>query len=162
MIITVEDPVEYEIPGVSQIQTNSKIDLTFARALRSIVRQDPDVIMVGETRDGETASMAVEASLTGHFVLSTIHTNDAASAPNRLIDMGVQPFLIASSLAGILAQRLMQKLCPECKVPHEPTKEELDCLDMTSLPEGQVIYKAEGCPKCNNRGYSGGWQFQNY
>ncbi|OFZ14486.1 MAG: type II secretion system protein GspE [Bdellovibrionales bacterium GWA2_49_15] len=155
MIITVEDPVEYEIAGVSQIQTNSKIDLTFARALRSIVRQDPDVIMVGETRDGETARMAVEASLTGHFVLSTIHTNDAASCPNRLIDMGVQPFLIASSLVGILAQRLIQVLCKECKVSHVPTKEELALAGIVQVPKDVVFYKAQGCPKCNFRGYNG-------
>ncbi len=155
MIITVEDPVEYEIPGVSQIQTNSKINLTFARALRSIVRQDPDVIMVGETRDGETASMAVEASLTGHFVLSTIHTNDAASAPNRLIDMGVPPFLIASSLIGVLAQRLMQTLCNECKEEHNPTVEEIEALDMQELTPETKVYRAKGCAKCNYRGYAG-------
>ncbi|PIP89985.1 MAG: type II secretion system protein GspE [Bdellovibrionales bacterium CG12_big_fil_rev_8_21_14_0_65_38_15] len=155
MIITVEDPVEYEIGGISQIQVNSKIDLTFARALRSIVRQDPDVIMVGETRDGETAHMAIEASLTGHFVLSTIHTNDAASAPNRLIDMGVQPFLIASSLAGILAQRLVQTLCPDCKEVHDITKEELKALAVGQVPPNATIFKAVGCPKCNFRGYAG-------
>ena len=155
MIITVEDPVEYEIPGISQIQVNSKIDLSFARALRSIVRQDPDVIMVGETRDGETANMAIEASLTGHFVLSTIHTNDSASCPNRLIDMGIQPFLIASSLAGVLAQRLVQTLCEECKVPHTPLKEELREIGKSSLPKDAEIYKAVGCPKCNSRGYAG-------
>lgn len=153
MIITVEDPVEYEIPGVSQIQVNHKIDLSFARALRSIVRQDPDVIMVGETRDLETAQMAIEASLTGHFVLSTIHTNDASSAPNRLIDMGVQPFLIASSLVGVMAQRLIQTLCNACKVPHEITKEEMEDVDIDSIPEDATLFKAEGCPKCNYRGY---------
>ena len=155
MIITVEDPVEYEIGGVSQIQVNHKIDLSFARALRSIVRQDPDVIMVGETRDLETAQMAIEASLTGHFVLSTIHTNDASSCPNRLIDMGVQPFLIASSLAGVLAQRLIQRLCDECKTPHEPTKEELDIMGLPALPPDATVFKANGCPKCNYRGYDG-------
>ncbi len=155
MIITVEDPVEYEISGVSQIQVNHKIDLSFARALRAIVRQDPDVIMVGETRDLETAQMAIEASLTGHFVLSTIHTNDAASCPNRLIDMGVQPFLIASSLAGILAQRLIQTLCKDCKVPYTPTAEELSLVDVDRVPRGSTIYKANGCPKCNYRGYDG-------
>ncbi len=155
MIITVEDPVEYEISGVSQIQVNHKIELTFARSLRAIVRQDPDVIMVGETRDLETAQMAIEASLTGHFVLSTIHTNDASSCPNRLIDMGVQPFLIASSLIGILAQRLIQTLCDECKVSHTPTSEELELMDVQSIPEDATIYKANGCPKCNHRGYSG-------
>ena len=155
MIITVEDPVEYELQGISQIQVNSKIELSFARALRSIVRQDPDVIMVGETRDAETANMAIEASLTGHFVLSTIHTNDAASCPTRLIDMGIQPFLIASSLAGILAQRLIQTLCEECKVPHEPLEEELREIGEYSLPEGTTVYKAQGCSKCNFRGYAG-------
>jgi general secretion pathway protein E len=155
MIITVEDPVEYEIPGISQIQVNSKIELTFPRALRAIVRQDPDVIMVGETRDKETAMMAIEASLTGHFVLSTLHTNDAASAPNRLIDMGVQPFLIASSLAAILAQRLIQTLCNECKVPQNITPEELEILQVDKLPEGAETFKAVGCAKCNFRGYAG-------
>jgi len=155
MIITVEDPVEYEIPGVSQIQTNAKIDLGFARALRSIVRQDPDVIMVGETRDGETAMMAVEASLTGHFVLSTIHTNDASSCPNRLIDMGVQPFLIASSLIGVLAQRLINFLCEDCKEAYTPTEEELEVINIDKVPKGATIYRAVGCPKCNNRGYAG-------
>lgn len=156
MIITVEDPVEYEISGVSQIQTNAKIDLSFARALRSIVRQDPDVIMVGETRDGETATMAVEASLTGHFVLSTIHTNDAASAPNRLIDMSVPPFLIASSLIGVLAQRLIQTLCPDCKEPQQPTDGELEALGIqkNKIPKDATFFKAVGCPKCNFRGYS--------
>ena len=155
MIITVEDPVEYEMGGISQIQVNSKIDLTFPRALRAIVRQDPDVIMVGETRDKETAMMAIEASLTGHFVLSTLHTNDAASAPNRLIDMGVQPFLIASSLAAILAQRLIQTLCNECKEPADITAEELEILQVDEKPEWAETYKAVGCAKCNFKGYAG-------
>jgi general secretion pathway protein E len=154
MIITVEDPVEYEIPGVSQIQTNAKIELTFARALRSIVRQDPDIIMVGETRDGETARMAVEASLTGHFVLSTIHTNDSASAPNRLIDMGVQPFLIASSLIGVLAQRLIQVLCNDCKIPKPPTEADLMAMGVKTLSPSIKIFGPKGCPKCNFRGYA--------
>ncbi len=155
MIITVEDPVEYEISGISQIQVNHKIELTFARALRSIVRQDPDVIMVGETRDGETAGMAIEASLTGHFVLSTLHTNDAASAPTRLIDMGVQPFLIASSLIAIAAQRLIQILCIDCKLPHKMTTTELQILGIEKLPEKAQIFKSQGCPKCNFRGFAG-------
>ncbi len=156
MIITVEDPVEYEIPGVSQIQVNHKIDLGFSKALRSIVRQDPNVIMVGETRDFETAKMAIEASLTGHFVLSTLHTNDSASAPNRLIDMGVQPFLIASSLIGILAQRLIRPLCNECKERIQKiTKGELAILGINKLPHGATIFKARGCPKCNHIGYDG-------
>ena len=155
MIITVEDPVEYEISGVSQIQVNHKINLTFARALRSIVRQDPDVIMVGETRDLETAQTAIEASLTGHFVFSTIHTNDAPSSATRLIEMGVQPFLIASSLVGVMAQRLVQVLCKECKIPHEMSKEEMKVFGISDLPSDATIFKAEGCPKCNYRGYEG-------
>jgi general secretion pathway protein E len=155
MIITVEDPVEYEMAGISQIQVNHKIDLSFAKALRSILRQNPDVIMVGETRDLETAEMAIQASLTGHFVLSTIHTNDASSAPNRLIDMGVQPFLIASSLAAVLAQRLLRLLCNDCKEAYEPTDYDKQMMDITSVPKKATFYKANGCPKCNYTGYSG-------
>ncbi|MBF0207243.1 MAG: type II secretion system ATPase GspE [Oligoflexia bacterium] len=154
MIITVEDPVEYEIQGISQIQVNSKIDLTFAFALRSILRQNPDVIMVGETRDHETAEIALTASQTGHFVLSTIHTNDAASTPTRLIDMGVEPFLIASSLAAVLAQRLIRTLCPECKIAYVPTPFELSLLKISSLPPDATTYRPKGCVKCN-RGYAG-------
>jgi general secretion pathway protein E len=155
MIITVEDPVEYEIQGISQIQVNHKIDLSFAVALRSILRQNPDVIMVGETRDFETAEMAIQASLTGHFVLSTLHTNDASSAPNRLIDMGVQPFLIASSLAGILAQRLLRVLCSECKQPLSTTELECQMLGISAFPTKATVFRAVGCPKCNYTGYSG-------
>ena len=155
MIITVEDPVEIEMQGISQIQVNHKIDLTFARALRSILRQNPDIIMVGETRDLETAENAIQASLTGHFVLSTIHTNDASSAPNRLIDMGVQPFMIASSLAAVLAQRLIQVLCVECKENYTPTEYDFQMLDIQSVPKDSIFCKAKGCPKCNYRGYAG-------
>lgn len=155
MIITVEDPVEYELQGISQIQVNHKIDLTFARALRSILRQNPDVIMVGETRDLETAEMAIQASLTGHFVLSTIHTNDASSAPNRLIDMGVQPFLIASSLAAVLAQRLIRTLCLDCKETYTPTEYDLQLLDVHSIPNDTSLCRAKGCIKCNYIGYTG-------
>jgi general secretion pathway protein E len=155
MIITVEDPVEIEMAGISQIQVNHKIDLTFARALRSILRQNPDIIMVGETRDLETAENAIQASLTGHFVLSTIHTNDAASAPNRLVDMGVQPFMIASSLAAVLAQRLIQVLCVECKEAYAPGEYDFQMLDVHSMPKDITLYKAKGCPKCNYRGYAG-------
>lgn len=155
MIITVEDPVEYEVPGISQIQVNHKIELSFAKALRSILRQNPDVIMVGETRDLETAEMAVQASLTGHFVLSTIHTNDASSAPNRLIDMGVQPFLIASSLAAVLAQRLIRVLCAECKEQYVATQYDLEMLAIHSIPDYATFYKPKGCAKCNYVGYSG-------
>ncbi len=119
-IVTVEDPVEYDLPGVGQIQVNAKIDLSFARALRAILRQDPDVIMIGEIRDLETAQIAVQASLTGHLVLATLHTNDAASAVTRLIDMGVEPFLLASTLRGVLAQRLVRRLCPACRSGPSP------------------------------------------
>jgi general secretion pathway protein E len=155
MIITVEDPVEYEIPGISQIQVNHKIDLTFAIALRSILRQNPDVVMIGETRDRETAEIAINASLTGHFVLSTLHTNDASSAPTRLIDMGVQPFLISSSLAGVLAQRLIRTLCSACKVRTNLSDFEKVILDVDDVPEHATIFKPVGCPRCSNTGYSG-------
>lgn len=155
MIITVEDPVEYELNGISQIQVNSKIELTFAKALRSILRQNPDVIMVGETRDYETAEMAIQASLTGHFVLSTIHTNDAASAPTRLIDMGVQPFLIASSLTGVLAQRLIRVLCEQCKKPHIPTDFEKNLLGIEDIPPNATVCIPQGCPACGGTGYAG-------
>ena len=155
MIITVEDPVEYEINGISQIQVNSKIDLSFAMALRAILRQNPDVVMVGETRDQETAEMAINASLTGHFVLSTLHTNDAASAPTRLIDMGVQPFLISSSLVGVLAQRLVRTLCNECKKPTDLSEYEMQMLDIERVPSDATIFKPHGCDKCNNTGYAG-------
>jgi general secretion pathway protein E len=155
MIITVEDPVEYEIPGISQIQVNHKIELSFAVALRSILRQNPDVVMVGETRDQETAEMAINASLTGHFVLSTLHTNDASSAPTRLIDMGVQPFLISSSLVGVLAQRLVRTMCNACKQKSELSEFEKVVLDVQKVPETATIYKPIGCPKCHGTGYSG-------
>lgn len=154
MIITVEDPVEYELNGISQIQVNSKIDLSFAKALRSILRQNPDVVMVGETRDAETAEMAINASLTGHFVLSTLHTNDAASAPTRLIDMGVQPFLISSSLVGVLAQRLVRTLCDDCKEETTISPHEMQMLDIEEIPKTATICKAVGCEKCNHTGYS--------
>ena len=155
MIITVEDPVEYEIPGISQIQVNHKIDLSFAVALRSILRQNPDVVMIGETRDRETAEIAINASLTGHFVLSTLHTNDASSAPTRLIDMGVQPFLISSSLAGVLAQRLVRTLCPNCKQPTKLSDFEKVILDIDEAPEHATIFKPVGCARCSNTGYAG-------
>lgn len=155
MIITVEDPVEYELAGISQIQVNSKINLSFAVALRSILRQNPDVVMVGETRDQETAEMAINASLTGHFVLSTLHTNDASSAPTRLIDMGVQPFLISSSLVGVLAQRLVRTLCNNCKQQTELTPHEMTMLDVEDIPQGATVCKPVGCEKCNHTGYAG-------
>lgn len=155
MIITVEDPVEYEVPGISQIQVNHKIDLSFAVALRSILRQNPDVVMVGETRDKETAEIAINASLTGHFVLSTLHTNDSSSAPTRLIDMGVQPFLISSSLVGVLAQRLVRTLCNACKQKTNLSDFEKVVLDVEELPDSATVFKPVGCPKCHGTGYSG-------
>ena len=148
-IITVEDPVEYQLKGIGQIHVNPKIGLTFASGLRSILRQDPDVIMVGEIRDFETAEIAIQASLTGHLVLSTLHTNDAASAITRLIDMGIEPFLVASSLVGVLAQRLVRTLCPFCKEPYEPSEEERKYV---SSP---VLYRGRGCAKCGGKGYLG-------
>lgn len=144
-IMTVEDPVEYDIEGIGQTQVNAKIDMTFARALRAILRQDPDVVMIGEIRDLETAQIAVQASLTGHLVLATLHTNDSASAVTRLIDMGIEPFLLSSSLLGVLAQRLVRKLCPHCKEP-----------DPTASPNAKNrTYRAVGCPQCSNSGYVG-------
>jgi len=141
-ILTVEDPIEYDLPGISQTQVNAKIDMTFALALRAILRQDPDVIMIGEIRDLETAQIAVQASLTGHLVLATLHTNDATSAVTRLVDMGVEPFLLASSLLGVLAQRLVRRLCQQCRRPD-------------TLPDGRVVYRPVGCEACNHTGYSG-------
>jgi general secretion pathway protein E len=158
-ILTVEDPIEYELPGIGQMQVDAKIERTFARGLRSFLRQDPDVIMVGEIRDRETAEIAIQASLTGHLVLSTIHTNDAASAVTRLVDMGVEPFLVASSLIGLLAQRLVRRVCRTCRRIHEPTDEELFELglggDRLEEARGHLIYEAVGCPDCNDTGYRG-------
>lgn len=154
-ILTVEDPIEYQITGISQVQVNAKIELTFSRALRAFLRQNPDVIMVGEIRDKETAEIAINASLTGHLVLSTLHTNDAASSASRLIDMGVEPFLVASSLLGIIAQRLMRRVCTKCRQPHVPTEFELHELGLTQVPSDAQIFKAVGCPSCAQSGYSG-------
>jgi general secretion pathway protein E len=152
-ILTIEDPIEYELQGIGQTQVNPKIDLTFASVLRAHLRQDPDIILVGETRDKETADNAIQASLTGHLVFSTIHTNDAAGAFTRLIDMGVEPFLVSSSLVAILAQRLVRKLCKHCKQPHTPTSTELADLGLRTLPG--PVFKAVGCEECNQKGYSG-------
>lgn len=154
-IMTCEDPVEYQIAGINQVHVNTKIGLTFAAALRSFLRQNPDIIMVGEIRDKETAEIAINASLTGHLVFSTLHTNDASGSATRLIDMGVEPFLIASSLIGVIAQRLMRKVCTKCRVPHTPTDYEMRELGWTKVPEGAQIYRAEGCPACSNSGYAG-------
>jgi len=158
-ILTAEDPVEYQMKGINQVAVQSKIGLTFASALRSFLRQDPDVILVGEIRDLETAEIAIQASLTGHLVLSTIHTNDAPSAITRLADMGVEPFLIASSLMGSLAQRLVRTLCKSCKEPYQPTEEELDEVGITPELMAKhgtgVLMRAKGCGECNNLGYRG-------
>ncbi len=158
-ILTVEDPVEYQITGIGQVQANPKIDLTFASALRSFLRQDPDVIMVGEIRDLETAEIAIQASLTGHLVFSTVHTNDAPGAITRLIDMGVEPFLVASSLVGVLAQRLVRVACKDCREAYSPTDEELAEMGLQRSDmarEGVTqIYRATGCSNCNSTGYRG-------
>ncbi|PTL80431.1 type II secretion system ATPase GspE [Vitiosangium sp. GDMCC 1.1324] len=159
-ILTVEDPVEYQLKGIGQMAISPKIGLTFAQGLRSFLRQDPDVIMVGEIRDKETAEIAIQASLTGHLVFSTVHTNDAASAITRLVDMGVEPFLVASSLTAVLAQRLVRRVCPDCRVQYTPTDEELKeiGLNRAQLKERyglEKIYKATGCPSCNQNGYRG-------
>ncbi|MDP5135144.1 type II secretion system ATPase GspE [Rheinheimera baltica] len=153
-ILTVEDPIEYELEGIGQTQVNTKVSMTFARGLRAILRQDPDVVMVGEIRDLETAQIAVQASLTGHLVLSTLHTNTAAGAITRLEDMGVEAFLLSSSLLGVLAQRLVRTLCPHCKASHEPDKEERNLLGVAKK-EGVIIYRAIGCEHCNQTGYRG-------
>jgi general secretion pathway protein E len=146
-IITIEDPIEYQLSGVGQIQVNSRIDLTFAAGLRSVLRQDPDIIMVGEIRDAETAEIAMQASLTGHLVLSTLHTNDAATAITRLIDMGIEPFMVASSLAGILAQRLVRVICPHCREAYQPDQQ------IPGLPD--TLYRGRGCERCFGQGTLG-------
>jgi type IV pilus assembly protein PilB len=162
-ITTIEDPVEYNLPGINQTQVRSEIGVTFSAALRSILRQDPNIIMVGEIRDSETAEIAIRSALTGHLVFSTLHTNDAPSAVTRLIDMGVEPFLVASSLRMILAQRLLRKLCDKCKTVYEPSEAEKEEIDVkTQHVETQNVaslrgtfFKPAGCPSCNNTGYKG-------
>jgi type IV pilus assembly protein PilB len=158
-IITVEDPVEYRLAGINQVQINQRAGLTFAAALRSILRSDPDVVMVGEVRDGETAQMAVEAALTGHFVLSTLHTNDAPSAITRLNEMGVEPFLTGSAISAVLAQRLARKLCTHCCELYTPTTDELIKArispEVAASSDGMVLYRRRGCPRCNQTGYRG-------
>jgi general secretion pathway protein E len=161
-ILTVEDPIEYELAGVGQTQVNARIDMTFAKALRAILRQDPDVIMIGEIRDLETAQIAVQASLTGHLVLATLHTNDSSAAVTRLLDMGIEPFLLSSSLLGVVAQRLVRKLCGHCKAPDA----ELAALAQTgaadtaadgvdTIPAAPVYWRAVGCDQCGFTGYQG-------
>jgi len=156
-ILTIEDPIEYQVRGVGQMAVNPRINLTFATGLRAYLRQDPDVILVGETRDLETAEIAIQASLTGHLVLSTLHTNDAATAVNRLVDMGVEPFLVASSIAGVLAQRLTRRLCSICREAYEPTREDLAevGVDIATLTDPIYRPRAGGCSECLHTGYHG-------
>jgi len=153
-VITIEDPIEYQLEGISQIQVASKKGMTFATSLRHVLRQDPDVIMVGEVRDVETARMAIQSSLTGHLVFSTLHTNDAAGAISRLLDLGVEPYLVSSSLIAIVAQRLVRRICPDCKKPARPTAQQLGELGLEATPDAQ-FYVGEGCERCFKTGYRG-------
>jgi type II secretory ATPase GspE/PulE/Tfp pilus assembly ATPase PilB-like protein len=152
-LLTVEDPVEYRLPGVVQVPVNRKAGLGFANALRSMLRHDPDVIMVGEMRDRETAEIAIQAALTGHLVLSTLHTNDAVAAVTRLVDMGIEPYLVAATLEGVLAQRLVRRLCPACAEPHRPARADLAAAPR-ELP-GATWRRPRGCPSCSGSGYHG-------
>jgi type II secretory ATPase GspE/PulE/Tfp pilus assembly ATPase PilB-like protein len=155
-ILTVEDPVEYQFPSIRQVQVNPKAGLNFASALRSFLRQDPDVIMVGEIRDLETAEIAVQAALTGHLVLSTLHTNDAPTAFTRLVDMGVEPFLVSSSLLGVLAQRLVRKVCEKCRQQYSPTPGILKTLGLEAKTDEKIrFFKGKGCKLCSQSGYKG-------
>ena len=151
-ILTIEDPVEYAIKGLGQTQVNTKVGMTFAAGLRAILRQDPDIVMVGEIRDGETAQIAVQASLTGHLVLSTVHTNNAAGAITRLRDMGVEPFLLAATIRVVIAQRLVRRLCPACR---RPTPADLAIAKLVNVPPGHTLYRSAGCEECGNTGFSG-------
>ena len=153
-IVTVEDPVEANIEGINQVQVNTKANLTFANALRSILRQDPDIIMIGEIRDSETAAIAVQAAITGHLVVSTLHTNDTSSSVTRLLDMGIESYLIADSVVGIIAQRLVRCLCPQCKRLHSLLPHELEYLDLSEEDAKTAqVYEAVGCQRCNGTGY---------
>jgi type IV pilus assembly protein PilB len=155
-LLTAEDPVEYELDGIMQVPVNDAVGLTFARALRAFLRQDPDRIMVGEMRDLETAQIAIQASLTGHLVLSTLHTNDAAGAVTRLVDMGVEPFLVAATLEGVLAQRLLRTICKNCKTSYDPSQSILNQLGLTSSDtQGKQFFTGAGCGTCGNTGYKG-------
>ena len=155
-ILTAEDPVEYDLEGIVQLPINDAVGMTFEKALRAFLRQDPDVIMLGETRDLASAEMAVQASLTGHLVFTTLHTNDAAGAVTRLIDMGVEPFLITSSLIAVLGQRLIRRICPGCKTAFTPTDEDLRLLNLERANIGDnKFYYGKGCQLCNNTGYKG-------
>jgi type II secretory ATPase GspE/PulE/Tfp pilus assembly ATPase PilB-like protein len=152
-IITIEDPIEYQLGGISQMQVATRKGMTFVTALRHVLRQDPDVIMVGEVRDEETARMAIQSSLTGHLVFSTLHTNDSAGAISRLLDLGVEPYLVSSSLIAVLAQRLVRKICPECKQRYEPGEHEMRELGIGN--SGGQFYLGAGCSKCFDTGYKG-------
>jgi type IV pilus assembly protein PilB len=155
-LLTAEDPVEFDIEGIMQVQVNEAVGMTFMKALRSFLRQDPDVIMLGEMRDLETSQIAIQASLTGHLVLSTLHTNDAPGAVTRLVDMGVEPFLISSSLMAVLAQRLVRTICKNCRTPFEPTENQLSLLNLSPHDIGEkVFYYGRGCQNCNDTGYKG-------
>jgi general secretion pathway protein E len=153
-VLTLEDPIEYQLEGISQTQVSDKKGMTFASGLRSVLRQDPDVIMVGEIRDRETATMAIQSSLTGHLVFSTLHTNDAASAVTRLLDLGIEPYLVASSVVGVLAQRLVRRICPGCAEPYTPDAAELEWLGVPA-DQARGMKKGKGCPACRNTGYQG-------
>ncbi len=155
-MLTAEDPVEYDIEGIMQVAINEGMGLTFSKALRSFLRQDPDIIMVGEMRDLETAQISIQASLTGHLVLTTLHTNDAPGAVTRMIDMGVEPFLISSTLMAVLAQRLVRTVCKKCRTPFEPTESQLSLLNLSPHDMGEkVFYYGRGCAVCNDTGYKG-------
>jgi len=155
-LLTVEDPVEYDIEGIMQVAVNEAVGMTFSKALRAFLRQDPDIIMLGEMRDLETSQIAIQASLTGHLVLSTLHTNDAPGAVTRLIDMGVEPFLISSTLMAVLAQRLVRTVCKKCRTPFEPTESQLSMLNLSPHDVGdKVFYYGRGCANCNDTGYRG-------
>ena len=153
-LVTLEDPVEYNIDGVNQVQINEKVGMTFASGLRSILRQDPDIIAIGEIRDGETAEIAMRSAITGHVVLSTIHTSDALGTVERLVDMGVEPYLVASALKGVFSQRLVRRICPNCRKPYEPTEEEQAELGLAPVP-GRLFYRGAGCPECFDTGFRG-------
>lgn len=154
-ILTIEDPIEYDLPGIGQTQVNSKVQMTFAKGLRAILRQDPDVVMIGEIRDLETAEIAVQASLTGHLVLSTLHTNSALGALTRLHDMGVESFLLSSSIVGLIAQRLVRKLCPHCKIPHVLREDERELMGLSADADISQVREPKGCEQCNQLGYRG-------
>jgi type II secretory ATPase GspE/PulE/Tfp pilus assembly ATPase PilB-like protein len=153
--MTIEDPVEYQLPGLTQGQVNTKAGVTFASALRTMLRQDPDVILVGEIRDGETALIAIEAALTGHLVFSTLHTNDAPSAVTRLVEMGIEPFLVSSALIGVAAQRLVRVICPKCKEAYAPPVEAFRRLNLAMDLDSVQFYRGRGCDQCLNTGYKG-------